>query len=376
MRNILILIKKEFRQIFRNRGMLPLIFVMPVIQLLILSNAATFEIKNIKLLILDKDFSTSSRLLYRSFDASGYFKIVADIRSHDEGMELIEKNKADILIEIPHGFEKDIFRERSGDLGITINSIDGSKAGIIMNYAQNVAQLFVKQIADKYFLNADISLSRMQSKNIGIVESNWFNTELKYTIFMVPGLLVLLVTMVGTFLSGMNIVREKEIGTLEQINVTPIKKYQFIIGKLLPFWLLALFELSFGLVIAKLVFQVPMIGNLLVIYLFAGIYLFVMLGFGFFISTLTDTQMQSMFLSWFFLVIFILLSGLFTPIENMPNWAKMITYGNPIRYFIEVMRMVLLKGSGIKDIAPHIFTVLGMAIFINSLAVLRYRKSV
>jgi len=182
--------------------------------------------------------------------------------------------------------------------------------------------------------------------------------------------------MIGAFLSAMNVVREKEIGTIEQLNVTPIKKYQFVIGKLLPFWIIALFELALGLLVAELFYDIPFLGPIWVIFLFAGIYLLLVLGMGLFISTTTDTQQQAMFVSWFFLVVFLLMSGLFTPIENMPDWAQTITLVNPVRYFIEVVRMVMLKGAGLVEIRYHIFTLLAFALAINGLAVWRYRKTV
>ena len=192
---------------------------------------------------------------------------------------------------------------------------------------------------------------------------------------MVPGILVLLVTMLTLFLSAMNIVREKELGTLEQINVTPIKKYQFIIGKLFPFWVLGLIILSVGLVISKVVFNVPMLGSILLVYGFTSIYLLLILGFGLYISNHTETQQQAMFIAWFFMVIFILMSGLFTPIESMPKWAQNITLLNPIRYFVEFIRMVLLKGAGLKEVLPNLVVILIFAILINGLAVWSYKKT-
>ena len=192
---------------------------------------------------------------------------------------------------------------------------------------------------------------------------------------MVPGILVLLVTMITLFLSGMNIVREKEIGTLEQINVTPIKKSQFIIGKLFPFWVIGMGLLTIGLILAKVIFNVPMIGSLLLMYLYTSIYIFVILGIGLFISNFTETQQQAMFIAWFFTVIFILMSGLFTPIESMPKWAQTITEFNPIKYFVEVMRMVMLKGSSFTDILPQFLKTLLYAFIMNGLAVWSYKKT-
>jgi ABC-2 type transport system permease protein len=212
-------------------------------------------------------------------------------------------------------------------------------------------------------------------QNIASIPSFWYNKTLNYKTYMVPGILVLLVTMITLFLSGMNIVREKEVGTLEQMNVTPIKKYQFIIGKLFPFWVIGMAILTIGLIIAKLIFDVPMLGSIAVMYLYTSIYILVILGMGFFISNFTDTQQQAMFIAWFFVVIFILMSGLFTPIESMPKWAQSLTEFNPIKYFVEVMRMVMLKGSSFTDILPQLQKTLLYAIVMNGLAVWSYKKT-
>jgi ABC-2 type transport system permease protein len=181
--------------------------------------------------------------------------------------------------------------------------------------------------------------------------------------------------MLSLFLSSMNIVREKEMGTLEQINVTPIKKHQFIIGKLFPFWVIGLMVLTVGLTIAKLIFNVPILGNIFLIYGFTSVYLILILGIGLFISNHTETQQQAMFIAWFFTVIFILMSGLFTPIESMPTWAQKITLLNPIRYFVEVIRMVMLKGAGFQEIKMQLGIIALFAFAINGLAVWSYKKS-
>src|SRR5690606_7910833 len=220
----------------------------------------------------------------------------------------------------------------------------------------------------------DASKSTLKPVNISSIPSFWYNTTLDYKTFMVPGILVLLVTMITLFLSGMNIVREKEIGTLEQINVTPIRKSQFIIGKLFPFWVIGMGLLTIGLILAKVIFNTPMLGSLILLYAYTSIYILVILGMGLLISNFTDTQQQAMFIAWFFVVIFILMSGLFTPIESMPKWAQIVTEFNPIKYFVEIVRMVLLKGSGFMDILPQLLKTLLYAILMNGLAVWSYKK--
>jgi ABC-2 type transport system permease protein len=197
---------------------------------------------------------------------------------------------------------------------------------------------------------------------------------MNYKVFMVPGILVMLVTMIGSSFASNNIVREKEIGTIEQINVSPIKKTQFILGKLIPFWLLALAVLTVGLLIARVIYSIVPLGHYLTIYVFASIYLLAILGLGLLMSTYAQTQQQSMLVSFFVTMVFNLLSGLYTPIESMPVWAQIVTKFNPVSYFIEVMRMVVLKGSGLADIKNQIFALLGFAVFFNGWAILNYRK--
>jgi len=374
MRTIFFILQKEFRQIFRHRTMLPILFVLPFIQLLILSNAADYEIKNISLLIIDLDHSSFSRRLIGKFQASDHFELVGISASEKAGYRALEKDDADLFLQFPQRFERDLLKENKASLQLTINAINGNKAGLASAYANAIIRDFRAGILVKDSPANNQMSSAVPASGIDILHSNWFNPDLNYFNFMVPGILVLLVTMVGMFLSGMNIVKEKEIGTIEQINVTPIRKHHFVIGKLLPFWIIALVELAIGLVLGKLVFHIPIVGSVGLVFGFAAIYLALVLGMGLFISTFTDTQQQAMFLAWFFLVIFVLMSGLFTPIESMPVWAQNLTKFNPIAYFVEVIRMVMLKGSGWFDIQWHFWKVAAMALGINFLAILNYRK--
>jgi ABC-2 type transport system permease protein len=372
MKTIVFIIQKEFKQIFRNKSMLQIIFILPIIQLLILSNAATFDVKNIAITFVDNDQSRDSRDLINAFKASTYFKVTAPYFSEKEAIEVMQKGKTDIIVNIPVHFNRNIQKEQKASISVSINAIDAAKAGVENVYVTQILNSYNQniQMQSKYF-----SKNREVAQNIMVIPSFWYNNTLNYKTFMVPGILVLLVTMLTLFLSSMNIVREKELGTLEQINVTPIKKYQFIIGKLFPFWVLGLVILTVGLVISKVVFDVPMLGNILLVYGFTSVYLLLILGFGLYISNHTETQQQAMFIAWFFIVIFILMSGLFTPIESMPQWAQKLTLLNPIRYFVEFIRMVLLKGSGFSEILNNLLIVLGFAVFVNGMAVWSYKKS-
>ncbi|MBW4362636.1 ABC transporter permease [Flavobacterium taihuense] len=372
MKTILFIIQKEFKQIFRNKGMLPIIFVLPLIQLLILSNAASFEIQNIKFSYIDHDHSAASRELISKFQASKSFIIVNQFNTKEEANLEMQKGNIDIILEIPTQFERNLITDKTTILSVSINAIDGASAGVENVYISQIIGTYNQKIQSHLLQYKDNSFITPQ--NIITIPSFWYNNTLNYKTYMVPGILVLLVTMITLFLSSMNIVREKEIGTLEQINVTPIRKHQFIIGKLFPFWILGLVILTIGLLIAKVVFNVPMLGSLFLIYAFTSVYLLLILGIGLFISNHTETQQQAMFIAWFFMVIFILMSGLFTPIESMPNWAQNITLFNPIRYFVEIIRMVMLKGATFTDITTQFSIITGYAIALNTLAVLSYKK--
>tara|TARA_R110000868_G_scaffold4211_1_gene26384 strand:+ start:29808 stop:30929 length:1122 start_codon:yes stop_codon:yes gene_type:complete len=373
MKTILFIIQKEFKQIFRNKGMLPIIFVLPLLQLVILSNAATFEVKNIKFGYIDNDHTSTSRALIEKFNASTYFNVLTDFPSEKLARSEMLKGEVDVVLEIPNYFERDLQNEKHRTIGVTINAIDGAAAGVENVYVTQIIQRFNAHLKVDLIQPSD---KQVQPIRIETIPLFWYNETLNYKTFMVPGILVLLVTMITLFLSGMNIVREKEIGTLEQINVTPIKKSQFIIGKLFPFWVIGMGLLTIGLIIAKLIFDVPMLGSLPLMYFYTSIYILVVLGIGLFISNFTETQQQAMFIAWFFMVIFILMSGLFTPIESMPKWARIITEFNPIKYFVEVMRMVMLKGSSLIDILPQLSKTLLYALVMNGLAVWSYRKSI
>ncbi len=366
-RTIRHIVEKEFKQIFRNKTMVGLIFGMPVLQLFILSYAADFEVKNINIFIDDNDNSSLSRELTSKIGASNYFDIT-DYSIYKEGLELIEENNTDVVLSIPQNFEKNIQTGKTTNVAITLDAINGSKAGITQNYLQNIISQFSKEQID-----SKIKIDLIPG--IETINRNWYNPTLDYKVFMVPGILVLLITMISLFLSSMNIVREKEVGTIEQLNVTPIKKYEFVIGKLQPFIVLGVVEFTIGLLIAFFWFHTPIEGSIILLYIFTVAYLILILGMGMFISTFTDTQQQAMFIAWFFSVIFILMSGLFTPIESMPRWAQIIANFNPIKYYVDVIRLVMLKGSTFANVSYQFGVIIVYSIVLNTLAILNYRKT-
>jgi ABC-2 type transport system permease protein len=370
MRTILYIIQKEFIQVFRNKMMMPIIFVVPIVQLIIIVHAATFEMKNIRMSVVDLDMSQTSRQMISKFQGSPFFLIAHSSFSYREAENEMKKGTVDVILSIPSGFEKQLVKEGKSKVQLVINAINGASAGLINAYSMMIILDYNRGILVDWVNPVILS----SVKNIQITSNYWYNPKLNYKTFMVPGILVLLVTIIGLLLSGMNVVREKEIGTIEQLNVTPIRKIQFISGKLIPFWIIALFELAFGLTIGKLLFNIPMVGSLWLIFLSAAIYLLVILGFGLLISTGTNTQQQAMLVSFFFMVIFILMSGLFTSIESMPEWAQWLDKLNPIAYFIKIMRMIMLKGSGFNEIKIPLYSLMVYAVFSISLAIWRYKK--
>ena len=367
MRTILYIIQKEFLQVFRNKSMLPIIFVVPIVQLIILVNAATYEMKHIRVSVVDLDLSGTSRKLVSKFQGSPFYIIRSTSFSYAKAEDEMKKGNIDMILQIPAKFEKKLLKEGSAKVQFVINAINGQSAGLTNAYSTMILFDYNREVGIENTNPAVMAGLR----SIQTDYSYWYNPKLNYKTYMVPGILVLLITIIGLLLSGMNIVREMEIGTIEQINVTPINKIQFIAGKLTPFWIIGLFELAFGLTIGKLLFDIPIEGSLAIIFLSASVYLFVILSFGLLISTITHTQQQAMLVSFFFMVVFILMSGLFTSIESMPHWAQILDRLNPLMYFMKIMRMVLLKGSGFADISPHFWSLVVYAVCIVSLAILR-----
>lgn len=369
MRTLFFILQKEFRQVFRNKAIVAIIFIVPIIQFLILPLAADFEIKNIKLTVIDFDKSSISKQLVNKITGSGYFQIYSLENSYKTALKNIESDKSDVIIEIQAKFEKNLFRENYQKVFIAINSINGIKANLGGFYLINIINEFNNEI------NSNINPNFHNEKGIEITTLDWFNPEMNYKIFLIPGLLAILVTMVGGFLTALNIVREKELGTIEQINVTPIKKWQFILGKLIPFWILANLVFTNGLLLGYFIYGIIPQGSLFVLYFFIDIYLIAVLGLGLFISTISETQQQAMFVMFFFMIIFILMGGLFTPIDSMPIWAQYIAHFNPVKYVIEAIRLVMLKGSGLEEILPQTLTIFLFALVLNLFSVLNYRKT-
>jgi len=371
MRTILYLIRKEFIQIFRNRFISKAIFGVPIIQMLILVPAITFEIKNINLVVIDKDMTPESRGLLNKLEGSSFFKVAGSSFSENEANNMLHNNKCSMILQIPMGFGKDIGNGNTANILATVDAINASSAQLSWAYMNGVIRDY----------NADLIAAGISSNptqpmaRIEITNRYWYNELLNYKYYMLPGILVILVTAIGFLLAGLNMVREKEIGTIEQINVTPVRKHQFIIAKMVPFLLIGLIDLALGLGIGKLAFNIPFEGSVMLMFIGASVFLIAVLGLALFISTFSGTQQQYMFVAFFFMIIFILMSGIFTPFESMPMWAQNFNIINPVAYLIRINRMVMLKGSSMQDISTELYSLVIIAVVFTSFAVRQYRKT-
>lgn len=365
------LLEKEFKQIFRNSFLPRIIINMPVMILLVMPWAANQEIKNIKLSVIDNDHSSYSERLIHKITASGYFILEDVSNSNSEATKSIESGKVDIILEIRPEFEQNLIKSKSADVMISANAVNGTKAGLGSSYLATIVNDFSNELISESGINAEKGLT----SGIKIIPHNKYNAYLDYKVFMVPALIVMLLTMLTGFLPALNIVGEKESGTIEQINVTPVKRLTFILGKLIPYWIIGFVVLSICFILAVLIYGLSPIGSLLTIYLYTSIYILTVSGLGLVISNYSDTMQQAMFVMYFFMLILILLSGMYTPVSSMPVWAQMITKINPLSYFIQVMRSVYLKGSGIMDLLPQLLTLCGFACALNIWAIASYKKS-
>ena len=375
MRTVFYLVRKEFLQIFRDRTTVFQIFMIPVVQLLVLANAATFDVRQIAMMVVDEDRTTVSAGLVQRLEAGRQFRVLR-YQPSDAGVDQALLNRdVTAVLHIPRRFEEDLVRRGRAPVQLILNAEEGATAGIVQSYANAILAAYAKEL-DGTLPAATASRARGPAAILDLRTQRRFNPTRNYKHWMVPALMVSLTTIIGLLLTAQNITRENELGTLEQLNVTPMTKIQFIAGKLIPFWLLSLVILTIGLTIGKLVFDIPMRGNLLLVYLAAMAYLVVVLGLGLWISTITRTQQQAMFVAFFLILIFLLMSGLFTPVDSMPRWAQGVAEVNPVKHFVGIMRAVLVRGAGLDTVGRPILGLAVAGLGVLALAVARYRKSV
>jgi ABC-2 type transport system permease protein len=372
MRSILTMISKEFKQVFRDRPMLVLIFMAPMIQLLILAHAMNMDVKHIKLSIINLDNSMESKELVRIFSHTDRFDVVDQTRNIASINDQFKSWKTEMALTIPPNFGRDLKRSLNPSIDISVDGVNGNSAGVALGYANAI----LSQFGLNWLMHPNHRKILKDVHQVTLAERMWYNIQLSSKQYMVPGIAVVLLTIIPMILSAMSLVREKEIGTLEQLMVTPLKKYQLLLGKLIPFLVLSFLELILLLAVSMLIFRIHMNGSYPLLAGLSFLYLFTTLGLGIFVSTITHTQQQAMFVSWFLMVFMILMSGFFIPIENMPLLLRELTYLNPMRYFMSIVRDVFQKGSPVRFLVADIIpmTVYGLSIFLFS--VIKFRKRI
>lgn len=381
-RRVLVLARAEMLHVSRDRASLVQVILLPLIQLLLLSNVATFEIRRSPAYIIDFDHTSASRGVVSRLGSSGFFDIVGQSGSPDSANDEMLGGRATLVVTIPHDFERSLVRTGTAPIGLDVNAEKGSAAGIVQSYASQILSDYSRELSAEIHPNLrtisagspDEQAPRAGMPRIETRIQSRYNPTLNYKHYMVPGILVALVTMIGTLLTAQNIAREREMGTLEQLNVTPITRAEFITAKLLPFWVLALVDLALGLLVGHLVFGVPIRGSVVLLLASAGVYLIVALAIGLLISTGVETQQQAMFVSFFILMIYLLMSGLLTPIDSMPHWVQVLSELNPVRHFVSISRAVLVKGAGFTDIARPLAILAVYGVAVLALAIRLYHK--
>lgn len=363
------LLEKEFKQFFRNSFLPKLVVMFPVLVMLVLPWVTTMDVKDIRITVTDRDRSATSGRLVRDIGASSYFRLERVTDSYADALGDVEYGAADVTIEIPPHFEKDLTMTGTAPVQVSVNTVNGTKGLLGGSYlGQLLANFSQAHLRDQGVPGVLIP------PQIELITQYRYNPTLNYRIYMIPALMVILLIVLCGFLPALNIVSEKERGTIEQINVTPVPRVLFIFAKLMPYWLMGFVVLSIGVLLAGAVYGLWPSGNLLHIYLLAFLFIPAISGFGLVVSNYSATMQQALFVMFFFVMIFQLMSGLLTPVRSMPEWAQWLTVFNPPRYFIHAMRLVYLKDGTFGNLLTDCRALLGFVVFFNSWAVWSYRK--
>ena len=369
------LLEKEFKQILRNRFMSKLIVILPLMTIVLFPYVTNQEVVGVRLAVVDHDHSPASVRLVQKAASTGYFRLSAVASAYAEALHSVEKGESDLILEIPQGFECDLYREGEARLMISANSVDGMRGGLGAQYLAAVVADFNRQLREDVGEGmAGVSVAG-GIPSFGMQVRYRFNPALDYKVFMVPGLIVILLTLLGCAFTALNTVGEKERGTIEQLNVSPVPRRLLILSKLMPNWIIGFIALAFGMAFGWAVHGVVPAGSLGAILLFTALYVLITSGIGMVISNYSHTMQQAMFVLFFFLIFMMLTSGLFTPVGSMPVWMQRVTALNPMQYFAEVMRCIYLKGSGLVEVLPQFFRLCAFAVVLNVWAVWSYKKS-
>ncbi len=372
MRALRHLVRKEFIQIFRDRAMLRMIFLMPLVQLFVFSYAANTDLCNVHVAVLDQDRTALSRRLIEAFSQSDVFVLGPLAQNPRDLRRLLLDEKARVAIWIPQGFTTQLLTGQTPAVGITVDGQNSSLAGRASGYAQHIVRRECERLVREEGIGIPPAAGG-SARVVGITRF-FYNPELESRVYMVPGILVLLITVISSLLTGMAVVREKEIGTLEQLQVSPLRPVQIVLGKTIPFVVIAYAELSFAGTVALLWFRLPLEGSIVLLGVSAMAYLLVTLGIGLLASTVSQTQQQAMLTVWFFLVFGILLSGFFYPVENMPRWTQWISAADPVRYIMNIVRGIFLRGAGLGDLWRDLVILTAMGMLVFGAAAQRFQK--
>jgi ABC-2 type transport system permease protein len=363
--------KKEFLQIRRDRAMITLIFIMPIAQLVVLGYVVSSEVQNISLVICDLDRSDLSRCYVQMFDRSVYFRLKGVESRYSELEDYLEDGQASVALVIPYRFSAKVRNRQSANIQVLVDGQDTNAATITLGYINSMTRSYFQTCLERTPAQEPaMPFSPSIQPQIRI----WYNPELEYSDYMVPGIAAFLLTMITALISAMGLVREREIGTMEQLLVSPLKKHELLIGKILPFAVIGFIELAIAIAFAKLWYNIPIVGNIGLFALFALIYLFTTLGIGLFVSASSQTQQQALFMTWAIAVFAFLMSGFIFPIENMPKGAQLVSYLNPLRYFMVVIRDIFLKGATLRHLVWQGCALVIFSTSIFSIAVVRFQQ--
>ena len=365
MRTLLVLLDKEFRQFFRNPFLPKLAVVFPMMVMLVIPWITTMDVRHVGISVVDNDCSTVSQRLVQKIGASDYFTLYNVTEHYAAALAALEQGDVDVIVEIPDGFDRSIAERSPLKVSITANGVNALKGSLGSQYMVQTVMQTLAELSDEQGSAAVPDLITVQNR---------YNPTLDYRIYMIPALMIMLLIMLCGFLPALNLVGEKERGTIEQINVTPVSRLTFTLAKLIPYWIIGLVVLSIALLLGRLVYGLAPLGAVGAIYLAAVLFIFTMSGLGVAIANQSETMQQTMFVMFFFVMIFVLMSGLITPIESMPEWAQTITRFLPPRYFIAIMRSVYLKGAALCELWGDYVALAVFAAIFNMLAAVTYRK--
>jgi len=363
------LLEKEFKQFFRNSFLPRLVIILPFVGLAIFPLVATMEVENLALAVVDNDRSNTSRQMIEKVISSGYFKMSGYFDNSQAALQSIEKGDADLLLEIPPKFEENLNRENTGTVMISANAVNGMKGGLGSAYLTGIIADFNRNLIIK-----QIPEIAKDTPAVEVRPLFRFNPNLNYRAFMIPALIAMMLAIICGFLPALNIVSEKENGTIEQMNVTPVSEFTFILSKLIPYWAAGFVVILLCMLTAFIFYGMFPKGSILLLYLFAVVFVLSFSGFGLIVSNYAKNIQQAIFIMFFFVITMIFISGLYTPYQNMPEWAQVLGNVSPLKYFIQVLRMIYLKGATFMDMQHLFYPLCALALFFNGWAVLSYRK--